>query len=76
MAPNQPTLKTTFTPSKVVQPFYSGGPGNVALDKSGRFLATVCEDEVVITDMETGQEMVRLEGVCLPVHSPAAQLRD
>lgn len=64
MAPPQAALKTTFEPSKVVQPFFSGGPGNVAVDETGRFLATVCEDEVVITDMETGQEMVRIEGVC------------
>ncbi|KAA8913625.1 WD40-repeat-containing domain protein [Sphaerosporella brunnea] len=62
MAPSQ-ALKTTFKPSRVVQPFYSGGAGCVALDSSGRILVTAYGDEAVITDIESGAEIARIDGL-------------
>jgi U3 small nucleolar RNA-associated protein 13 len=70
MAPSQSQLKTTFKPSKVIQPYYSGGAGCVALDRSGRLLVTAYGDEAVITDLESGAEVVRIDGVSLSPLEP------
>jgi len=59
MAPT--VLKTTYKPSKVLQSFYTGG--KVALSKNGRILVTTLEEDVVITDMQNGHELARIEGV-------------
>ncbi|KAI5776888.1 WD40-repeat-containing domain protein [Geopyxis carbonaria] len=59
---SQIPLKTTFEPTQVIQPYFSGGPGNTALDATGRLLATACEDEAVLTDLRTGAELARIDG--------------
>lgn len=69
MAPSQ-TLKTTFKPSKVIQPYYSGGVGCVALDRSGRLLVTANADQAVITDLERGCELASIDGVSLVATLP------
>ena len=61
MAPNLSNLKTTFEAQKVIQPFYTGG--KVALDKDSRFLVTTLDEDVVIVDYESGDELARVEGV-------------
>lgn len=71
MAPSQP-LKTTFKPSRVIQPYYSGGVGCVALDRSGRLLVTANADQAVITDLERGCELARIDGVGLDTPRPIA----
>ncbi|KAH8150402.1 uncharacterized protein LAJ45_05613 [Morchella importuna] len=53
-------LKTDFKPSKVIQPFYTGG--KVALDRNGRILVTTLGEDVLVTDFETGDELARIEG--------------
>lgn len=63
MAPSQISLKTNFKPVKVIQPFYTGG--KVALDRSGRILVTTLNEDVLITDLETGDELARIEGVSM-----------
>ncbi|KAI5811465.1 WD40-repeat-containing domain protein [Peziza echinospora] len=52
--------KPTFEPVKVIQPFYTGG--KIALDKDSRLLVTTVEDDVLILDYETGDELARIEG--------------
>jgi hypothetical protein len=66
MAPSS-ALKTTFKATKTIKPFYSGGVGCVALDRSGRLLVTANGDEAVITDIENGAEVARIDGVCGPL---------
>lgn len=63
MAPLQTMLKTDFKPSKVIQPFYTGG--KVALDRNGRILVTTLGEDVLVTDFETGDELARIEGVSM-----------
>lgn len=63
MAPSQTSLKTNFKPVKVIQPFYTGG--KVALDRSGRILVTTLNEDVLVTDLETGDELARIEGVSM-----------
>ncbi|PWW75760.1 WD40 repeat-like protein [Tuber magnatum] len=58
-------LKTYFRPEKIIQPFYTGG--KVALDQSGRILTTTLDEDVLITNFETGEELARLEGDMEPV---------
>ncbi|KAF8443603.1 WD40-repeat-containing domain protein [Terfezia claveryi] len=60
MAPNLSNLKTTFEVQKVIQPFYTGG--KVALDKDSRFLVTTLDEDVLIVDYESGDELARMEG--------------
>lgn len=54
--------KTTFAPAKVIQPIYTRG--SVALSQDGRILATCLDEEVLLTDLRTGEEIARIEGVC------------
>ncbi|KAL8656910.1 MAG: hypothetical protein Q9226_002445 [Calogaya cf. arnoldii] len=53
-------LVTTFEPDRTIQPIYTGG--DVALDRSARILATCLGEEAVLTDLESGQTLARLEG--------------
>ncbi|KAI9769575.1 MAG: U3 small nucleolar RNA-associated protein 13 [Candelina submexicana] len=53
-------IKTTFEPEKTIQPIYTGG--SVALDATGRILVTCLGEDVVITDLNTGEQLVRVEG--------------
>ncbi|KAF2454890.1 small nucleolar ribonucleoprotein complex subunit [Lineolata rhizophorae] len=53
-------LKPTFEPLKTIQPIYSGG--GVALSQDGRVLATCLDEDAVLTDIRTGEELARIEG--------------
>ena len=63
MPSSQASLKTSFEPSKVVKPYFSGRAGCVALDRTGRLLVTAHGDEVVFTDLLTGTEVERIDSV-------------
>lgn len=63
MAPEKTQLRTAYNAEKTLQPFYTGG--KVALDETGRILFTTLNDEVIVTDFETGDELARIEGVSL-----------
>ena len=56
-------FKTTFEPSRVISPIYTGG--SVALNEDGRVLATCLGEEALLTDLDTGAHLVRIEGVSL-----------
>ena len=53
--------KTTFEPSRVIQPIYTGG--SVALSENGRMLATCLGEEALLTHLGTGEHLARTEGV-------------
>ncbi|WPH03642.1 small nucleolar ribonucleoprotein-like protein complex subunit [Acrodontium crateriforme] len=53
-------FKTTFDPTRVIQPIYTGG--TVALSQDGRVLATCLGEEALLTDLETGRHLARIEG--------------
>ncbi|KAK3677587.1 U3 small nucleolar RNA-associated protein 13 [Recurvomyces mirabilis] len=52
--------KTTFEPARVIQPIYTGGA--VALSEDGRLLATTLGEEALVTDLNTGAHLARIEG--------------
>lgn len=54
-------VKTTFEPSRVIQPIYTGG--SVALSEDGQVLASCLGEEVLLTDLNTGEHLARIEGV-------------
>jgi hypothetical protein len=54
-------LKTTFEPEKVIQPIFTRG--NVALSRDGRILASCIEEDTILTDLQTGAELAKIEGV-------------
>lgn len=56
-------FKTTFEPSRVISPIYTGG--SVALSDDGRILATCLGEEALLTDLDTGSHLARIEGVSL-----------
>jgi U3 small nucleolar RNA-associated protein 13 len=58
------TYHTTFEAQSTIQPIYTGG--SVALDKSGRILATCLGEDALITDLDSGRQLARIEGVCNP----------
>ena len=53
--------QTTFEAQRVIQPIYTGG--SVALDITGRILATCIGEDALITDLNTGKQLARIEGV-------------
>ena len=53
--------RTTFEPSRVIQPIYTGG--SVALSQDGKVLATCLGEEALLTDLNTGEHLARIEGV-------------
>lgn len=55
--------RTTFEPSRVVQPIYTGGA--VSLSQNGRILASALGEEALLTDLNTGAHLARIEGVSL-----------
>lgn len=54
-------FKTTFEPSRVIQPIYTGG--SVSLSQDGRVLASQLGEEALLTDLNTGAHLARIEGV-------------
>lgn len=55
------TIKTTYEPTRSIQPFYTGG--SVALSSDGRVFAGCLGEDVTFTDLSSGQELGRIEGV-------------
>jgi U3 small nucleolar RNA-associated protein 13 len=53
--------QTTFEVENTLQPIYTGG--SVALDHSGRILATTLGEDALLTDMNTGKQLAKIEGV-------------
>jgi U3 small nucleolar RNA-associated protein 13 len=54
-------LKTTFEPETVIQPIFTRG--NVALSRDGRILASCVDEDTVLTDLQTGVQLAKIEGV-------------
>lgn len=54
-------FKTTFEPERAIQPIFTGG--SVALDNGARILATSLGEDAVLTDLSTGRQYARIEGV-------------
>lgn len=54
-------VKTTFEPGRVIQPIYTGG--SAALSEDGKVLATCLGEEALLTDLDTGAHLARIEGV-------------
>ncbi|OQO07505.1 hypothetical protein B0A48_07202 [Cryoendolithus antarcticus] len=52
--------RTTFEPSRVIQPIYTGGAVDLSYD--GRILATCLGEEALLTDLSTGAHLARIEG--------------
>ncbi|KAK3068646.1 U3 small nucleolar RNA-associated protein 13 [Teratosphaeriaceae sp. CCFEE 6253] len=57
--------KTTFEPAHVIQPIYTGGA--VALSEVGSLLASTLGEEVLITSLETGAHLARIQGDGEPI---------
>lgn len=56
-------VKTTFDPTRVIQPIYTGG--TVETSGNGKILATCLGEEALLTDLNTGAHLARIEGVSL-----------
>lgn len=61
----KPIVKTTFDATRTIQPIYTGG--SVSLDESGNLLATCVGEDVIIIDIESREELARIEGVSYTV---------
>lgn len=55
--------KITFDAAQVIQPIYTGG--QVSASENGKILATTLGEEVLLTNLTTGAQLARIEGVSL-----------
>ncbi|KAI9367903.1 WD40-repeat-containing domain protein [Aspergillus egyptiacus] len=53
-------VKTTFEATRTLRPIYTGG--STALDATGRLLVTCVNEDALIVDLETGDQLATLEG--------------
>ncbi|KAI9821604.1 MAG: U3 small nucleolar RNA-associated protein 13 [Thelocarpon impressellum] len=53
-------VQPTFEAQRTIQPIYTGG--SVALDQTGRVLATCVGEDALLSDLETGEQLARIEG--------------
>ncbi|KAL4763302.1 U3 snoRNA-associated protein UTP13 [Aspergillus foveolatus] len=53
-------VKTTFEASRTLRPIYTGG--STALDASGRLLVACVNEDALVVDLETGNQLATLEG--------------
>ncbi|SMR55056.1 unnamed protein product [Zymoseptoria tritici ST99CH_1E4] len=53
-------VKTTFEPSRVIQPIFTGG--SVSLSEDGKILASCLGEEALLTNLSTGAHLTRIEG--------------
>ncbi|KAL5050378.1 hypothetical protein BDW71DRAFT_124666 [Aspergillus fruticulosus] len=53
-------VKTTFEASRTLRPIYTGG--STALDASGRLLIACVNEDALVVDLETGDQLATLEG--------------
>ncbi|KAL4906515.1 hypothetical protein BDW74DRAFT_133796 [Aspergillus multicolor] len=53
-------VKTTFEASRTLRPIYTGG--STALDASGRILVACVNEDALVIDLETGDQLATLEG--------------
>lgn len=60
--------KTTFDPEQVIQPVFTGGC--VSLDNGARILVTTLGEDAILTNLATGSQFARIEGVRLPLPPP------
>ncbi|TVY39036.1 putative U3 small nucleolar RNA-associated protein [Lachnellula occidentalis] len=57
---NKSPYQTTFEAEHTIQPIYTGG--SVALDNTGSILATTLGEDALLTDLNTGRQLARIEG--------------
>jgi U3 small nucleolar RNA-associated protein 13 len=58
---NKSPYQITYEVEHTIQPIYTGG--SVALDQSGRILATTLGEDALLTDLNTGRQLAKIEGV-------------
>ncbi|RFU36072.1 hypothetical protein B7463_g212, partial [Scytalidium lignicola] len=57
---NKAVYQTTFEVEHTIQPIYTGG--SVSLDQSGRILATTLGEDALLTDLNSGRQLAKIEG--------------
>ena len=63
---SRPKAITTFKADRSIQPIYTGG--DAGLSSNGQVLVTCLGEEALLTDLNTGQLLARVEGVrCLSI---------
>lgn len=60
---NKGAFQTTYDIANTIGPIHTGGNGCVALDQSGRILATTLGEDALLTDLRTGKQLTKIEGV-------------
>ncbi|KAL2867952.1 U3 snoRNA-associated protein UTP13 [Aspergillus lucknowensis] len=53
-------VKTTFEASRTLRPIYTGG--STALDATGRLLVTCVNEDALVVDLDSGDQLATLEG--------------
>ena len=58
---NKSPFKTTFEADEVIRPIFTGG--SIALENGARVLATTLGEDAILTDLNTGKLITKIEGV-------------
>ena len=62
-------FRTTFDVDRVIQPIYTGGSVSLAAD--GVLFASCLGEDVILSDLQTGRQLGRIEGVRSSRHCDA-----
>jgi U3 small nucleolar RNA-associated protein 13 len=63
---NKAPYQTTFDSEHTIQPIFTGG--SIGLDQTGRILATTLGEDALLTDLNTGRQLAKIEGVWVSRH--------
>ena len=58
---NKSPYQITFEVENTIEPIFTGG--SVGLDRNGRILATTLGEDALLTDLNTGKVLAKIEGV-------------
>lgn len=62
---NKTPFKTTFEVVETIKPIYTGN--GIAVDRNGGLLATALSEDALLTDLDTGRQLAKIEGVGIPL---------
>ena len=56
-------MKSSFKSVKTIESIYTGG--KVVITDDAKYLITTLNEDIIVTELDTGKQVYELEGVCI-----------